>query len=135
MNLPHENHANVSVFISIYDQRHTLEEEKRHKKRQRLLLLFGLTHQIFTTRMILKKRMNRIKATWWNGCLEKMDDHPVHTIPNHHPIPKWMFKSILLLNDKWGIQVRSPKQQRRPLPSLLSLSFFYGVFQCRIIWS
>ena len=41
----------------------------------------------------LKKRMNRIKATWRNGCSEKMDDHPVHTIPNHHP-----FKSSLLLN-------------------------------------
>ena len=24
--------------------------------------------------MILKKRMNRIKATWRNGCFEKMDD-------------------------------------------------------------
>ena len=24
----------------------------------------------------LEKRMNRIKATWWNGCFEKMDDQP-----------------------------------------------------------
>ena len=28
--------------------------------------------------------MNIITATWWNGCFGKMDDHPVHTIPNHH---------------------------------------------------
>ena len=33
----------------------------------------------------LKKRMNRIMATWENGCFEKIDDHSVHTIPNHHP--------------------------------------------------
>ena len=37
----------------------------------------------------LKKRMNRIMAVeWsgveWNGCLGKMKDHPVHTIPNPH---------------------------------------------------
>ena len=33
----------------------------------------------------LKKRMNRIAATWRNGCFDKMDDHPVRTTPNHHP--------------------------------------------------
>ena len=26
-----------------------------------------------------EKRINRNKATRWNGCFEKMDDHPVHT--------------------------------------------------------
>ena len=41
--------------------------------------------------MIWRKRMIRIMATWWNGCGGKMDDHPVHAIQNHHPIPKWMF--------------------------------------------
>ena len=30
----------------------------------------------------LKKRVNRITATWRNGCFGKMDDHPVpHTKP------------------------------------------------------
>ena len=39
-----------------------------------------------------------------NGCFgKKMDDHPVNTIPNHHPtkmdvLPKIVFKSSLLLN-------------------------------------
>ena len=33
----------------------------------------------------LKKRVNRITATWRNGCSGKMDDHPVHTKPNYHP--------------------------------------------------
>ena len=28
--------------------------------------------------------MNRITVTWQNGCFDKMDAHPVHTIPNHH---------------------------------------------------
>ena len=34
--------------------------------------------------MILKKRMNCIKATWQTGCFEKMDENPVHTIPDQH---------------------------------------------------
>ena len=33
----------------------------------------------------LKKRINRTMAYWRNGCFGKMDDHPVHTIPNHQP--------------------------------------------------
>ena len=33
----------------------------------------------------MKKRMYIITATWRNGCNGKMDDHPVPTIPNHHP--------------------------------------------------
>ena len=40
---------------------------------------------VFSTRMILIKRMNRIKATWRNGCFAKIDDQLDHTIPNHHP--------------------------------------------------
>ena len=79
------------------------------------------------------ERMNRIKATWRNGCFEKMDDHPFHmtcSIPNHHPtkmdvLPKFFVQIILAA--KWLVRhsSTSPKQQRRPLPSLLSLSFFY----------
>ena len=51
----------------------------------------------------LKKRINRIKATWQNGCFEKMDDHPVDTIQTT-TLPKWvssqklLFKSSLLIN-------------------------------------
>ena len=33
----------------------------------------------------VKKRMNIRTATWRNGYSGKMDDHPVHTIPNNHP--------------------------------------------------
>ena len=37
---------------------------------------------LFCTRMILKKRMNRIMATWRNDCFGKMDEDPVDIIPN-----------------------------------------------------
>ena len=46
----------------------------------------------------------RMKATWRNGCLEKMDDHLVLTIPYHHPtkidvLPqKFLFETSLLQN-------------------------------------
>ena len=39
----------------------------------------------------LMKRINRIMAIWRKGCFGKMNDHLVHTILNHYPIPKWMF--------------------------------------------
>ena len=61
-----------------------------------------------------------------------MDDHPVHTIPNHHStkmdvLPKTLIQ--IRLAAKWqgrAFKYTSPKQQRRPWPALLSLSFFYG---------
>ena len=60
----------------------------------------------------LKKRINRITATWRNGCFENMDDH---TTPKH-PLPKLMFSQKPFF---------SSNQQRRPLPFLPSLSLFY----------
>ena len=79
----------------------------------------------------LTKRMNRITATWRNGCFGKMDDHPVHTIPNRHPtkmdvLPKTIVQ--IILGAKWLVRHSnaSPIQQRRPLSPLLSLSFCYG---------
>ena len=55
----------------------------------------------------------------------------IQTTPNHHPpktnsLPKIFFKSFLLLN--WLVlhSSTSPSQQRRPLPSLLYVSFLYG---------
>ena len=51
-----------------------------------------------------KERMNRITATWQNGCFEKMDDHPVHIHTTFN--------------------YTSPNQHRRPLSYLLYLSFF-----------
>ena len=61
---------------------------------------------------------------------EKLDDHTVHTKPNHHPnemdvLPKSFVQSILAAN-KWLVQDSSTSPKQRPLPSLLSLSFVYG---------
>ena len=66
-----------------------------------------------------------------HGCFEKIDDHPVHTIPNQYKtkmgvLPKTLVQIILAA--KWLVRHSStfPKQQRRPLPSLLYKSFFCG---------
>ena len=77
--------------------------------------------------MIWKKK-NKRTDTWRNGAFSKMDNHPVHTAPNHQP-PKMMFfrkhflNSSVPLNGYYGIQFRPPNQQQQPLPSLLSDSF------------
>ena len=49
----------------------------------------------------VKKRMNRIKATWRNGCFDKTDVHPVHYMSNHQPskmdvLPKTFVQTSLL---------------------------------------
>ena len=93
-------------------------------------LIQFLAAQAILHRDDVKKRMNRIMATWWNGCIEKMAHRQVHTTPNHHP-PELDFlpKTCLQINlaAKWLVlhSSTSPNQQRRPLPSLLYLSFFY----------
>ena len=86
----------------------------------------------------LKKRMNIKTVTWRNGCSGKMDDHPIHTTPNHHPskmnvLPKTFLQIILAAKCKWLVQPLSTSlnQQPRPLPSLLYLSFFYGMLTSR----
>ena len=105
----------------------------RQKRRQRSSLLVGgrncfkfnnaleLLHQDD-----LKKRMNKRKDTWRNGCFGKMDAHPVHTIPNHQApkmnvLPKTFLQIILAA--KWLVgHSMSLKQQRRS--SLLSDSSY-----------
>ena len=60
-----------------------------------------------------------------------MDDLPVHTTPNHHPpkmevLPKTFLQNILAAKLLVRHSSTSPKQQRRPLPSILYKSFFKG---------
>ena len=59
-----------------------------------------------------------------------MDVHQIHTIPNQPTkmdvLPKTFVQIILAANWLVRHSSPSPKQQGRPLPSLLSLSFFYG---------
>ena len=80
----------------------------------------------------LKKRFIRITATWRNGSFGKLNDHLVLTKPNHQHskmdvLPKTFVQIILAA--KWLVRhsSTSPNQQRRPLSSLLSLSFFYSM--------
>ena len=97
-----------------------IEEGKRKKRKQRSSLLIGVRTYNFH-RDELKKRMNRNIGyrTWQNRCFEKLDDHPIYTIPNHHPttmdfLPKTSVKIILAA--KWLVRHSSTshKQQRRP---------------------
>ena len=79
----------------------------------------------------MKKRMKRITATWRNGCLEKVDDHPVHTIPNHHPaIMNVLSKTFvqIILPAKWLVRHSSKSPQPTATTfafSSSSLSLFY----------
>ena len=47
----------------------------------------------------LQKRLNRITATWQNGCFEKMDVPPVHITanpPKEFVLTKTIFQIILI---------------------------------------
>ena len=73
--------------------------------------------------------MNRIMATWQNGCFGQMDDHPVHTIPNRHPTKsdfsiQDLFQ-IILAAKCHGIQVHPPTNSD-DLCLLFCLYPFYG---------
>ena len=71
--------------------------------------------------------MNRRTDAWQNACFRKMDDHLVPITPIHHPskldvLPKHFIQ--IIFTAKWLVRhsILSTKQQRRPLPSLLSVS-------------
>ena len=77
--------------------------------------------------------MNRIKATRQNRCFVNIDDHPVHTIQNHHPtnlddLPKTFLQIILAAKLLVRHLSTSTNQHQQHLPSLLYFSFFYEVF-------
>ena len=87
----------------------------------------------------MKNRMNRGTDTWRNGCFGNIDDPPVHPTPNHLP-PKICRCSLTNIssnhpfpvNGYYNIQVCPPNQQRRPLPSLLSDTFYKAGIACLI---
>ena len=64
---------------------------------------------------------------WQNGCFRKMDDHLVHATPNNRPpkldnLPKTFLQIILAAKQLVRHSSTSPKQQRGPLPTPLSVS-------------
>ena len=75
----------------------------------------------------MKKRTNRIRATWRNGRFEKLmlwtcDDLPVHTTPNHHPpkldVLQKKFLSIILAA-KWLVR----HSKTSPQPAATTFAF------------
>ena len=73
--------------------------------------------------------MNRITATWRNGCFGKMDDRPVHTVPNHHPtkmdvLPKAFVQIILAAN---GLVRHSSTFVTQPTATIFAFSSVFVV--------
>ena len=91
------------------------ETDRRKGKGRSCCLGYGihsipcLTTDLLYPQYDLKKRMNRIKATWQNGCFEKMDDHQFHTVTNHPSkmdvLPNTLAQIILAA--KWFVQQSS----------------------------
>ena len=108
---------------------HHHRRRNRQKKRQRSSLFLGGQHWFNSLRLAifrqvdLKKRMDRITATWQNVCYDKMADS------HHPPSQTWCSPKIFssnILTAKWLVQHSSTSPNQQPLPSLLYLSFFYG---------
>ena len=83
----------------------------------------------------LKKRINRITATWWNGCFEKLDDPSEHTKLRYHLTKMDVLQKTFLqiiLAAKWSIRhsrmSTSTNQQRR-------LFFVFSSVFFLLIWS
>ena len=70
-------------------------------------------------------------STWQNECFGKMDDHLVHTIPNHNP-PKWMFCQKLFLKSSLLQNIYSASFKYVPQTTVTTFAFssicffFYG---------
>ena len=94
----------------------------RQKRRQRSSLLLGGRNSQIKHQDNFKKRINSRTDPWQNWCFRKMNDHLVHTTPNHHP-PKWIVlpETFLPINlaAKWLVRlsrtVRPPNSNLCPL--------------------
>ena len=109
-----------------------IEEEKQTEEKAKVItIVWGTeTIQFHAALQIqhqddLKKKINRRKDVWQNGCFRKMDYLLVHTKPNpllpNGSSSKNVLQIILAANWLVGHSIPSPKQQRRPLPSFLSV--------------
>ena len=83
------------------------------------LAALSILHQV-----VMKKRINRIMATWRNGCFEKMDNHPIHTTENPHPtkmdvLPKTFLQ--IILSAKWLVR----HFKYNPKPAATTFAFFF----------
>ena len=134
------------VFVSAENENnvHTSKKDKdrREGKGRRCFLGEGIyllpcRTGIFSTRMIWRKKMNRITAIlylaqwliWKNGWSSRL--HHTKLTPYQNGFsPKKTFVQIIIAANwlEWhsSMMYTSTNQQRQPLPSALSLSFFYG---------
>ena len=72
-------------------------------------------------------------ATCRNGCFEKMDDHPVHTISNHNPLKMDVFPKTfvhIILAAKWLVW----HSRTSPRPQTISDDIFLTFCVIRILW-
>ena len=93
------------------------------------LFQFLATHAILHQEE-LKKSINRKVAAWQIGCFEKngwsSGSHFTKPPPyKMNVLPKQILQIILAAEWLMRHLIAFPKQQRRPLPFLLYLSFFY----------
>ena len=104
----------------------------RQKRRQRSSLLFGvhnsfnsMPHYRFSPWMIWRKRLIEERTLGRMNASEKW--MIICWFTPHQPttLPKWRFSQILFLGARWLVRLSRtpPEQQRRPLSSLLSVSF------------
>ena len=103
----------------------------RQKRRQRSSQLLNHCRTIYFPLGSFEEKDEQNDGYLRNGCFGKMDDHPVHTKPPPYQDGYSSKKVVhIILAAKWLVRhsSTSPNQQRRHLPSLLSLS--YAVLLC-----
>ena len=99
----------------------TQKKDKYRREGKGCHCCFAILHQDNN-----KKNLIRIMALWRNGCVEK-GMIPQFQLHKTTTLPKWLFsKKPSFKSSLLRYSSTSPNPQRRLLPSLLYLSFFYG---------
>ena len=108
------NCSYIQIFLlSIARQGKNRRRIKTEGKAKVVAVVWGtefiqsLLHQLLSTRMIWRKGWIELRLYLAKWIFKKMDDHPVHTIPNHHytkmdVLPKTSVQIILA--GKWWVR-------------------------------
>ena len=102
------------------------------ERRQRSSLLFGGRNPAIYYQDDLKKRMNKMMTTWWNGCLDKMDCHPFNTIPNHHLTKMDVLTKTfvrIILAQKWLLR------HTKYVPQTAATTFAFSSVFILLLWA
>ena len=98
----------------------------RQKRRQRSSLLVADVLECRTSHLApgwFKKSMKRRTDTWRNGCFGKMDDHPVHSTPNHHSPKMDVLSKTFSSNHPCCYITRSATFKYVPQPAATTFTF------------